>query len=98
DCPGHYMRRIKSVAVSVPSVVGPYTSLNCTLSLLRSTIRTKPDLRKGEYNSLSDSDDRFVTSYGSVQQVVTSGATSDSGMFETNLRDDRVLPFEGAGA
>jgi Tc toxin complex TcA C-terminal TcB-binding domain len=23
DCPGHYMRRIKSVALSIPSVVGP---------------------------------------------------------------------------
>ena len=29
---------------------------------------------------------------------MTSGAVSDSGMFETNLRDDRFLPFEGAGA
>ena len=28
DCPGHYMRRIKTVAVSTPSVVGPNTSLN----------------------------------------------------------------------
>lgn len=27
DCPGHYMRRIKSVARSIPSVVGPYTSV-----------------------------------------------------------------------
>ena len=32
DCPGHYMRRIKSVALTIPSVVGPYTSLNCTLT------------------------------------------------------------------
>ena len=37
DCPGHYMRRIKSVSVSVPSVVGPYTSLNCTVTLQSST-------------------------------------------------------------
>src|SRR5205823_3874625 len=31
DCPGHYMRRIKSVALSIPSVTGPYTSVNCTV-------------------------------------------------------------------
>ena len=37
DCPGHYMRRIKNVSLSVPSVVGPYTSVNCTLSLQSST-------------------------------------------------------------
>ncbi len=30
--------------------------------------------------------------------IVTSAATNDSGMFETNLRDERFLPFEGAGA
>ncbi len=33
DCPGHYLRRIKSVAISLPSVVGPYTSINCTATL-----------------------------------------------------------------
>ena len=29
---------------------------------------------------------------------MTSSAHNDSGMFETNLRDERLLPFEGAGA
>jgi hypothetical protein len=28
---------------------------------------------------------------------VTSGANVDSGLFETSLRDERFLPFEGAG-
>jgi hypothetical protein len=35
---------------------------------------------------------------GAVQSIVTSGASNDSGMFELNLRDERFLPFEGAGA
>ena len=35
DYPGHYLRRIKSVSISIPCVVGPYTSVNCTLSLLK---------------------------------------------------------------
>jgi hypothetical protein len=39
DCPGLYMRRIKNIAASVPCVVGPYTSINFTLSLQRSTVR-----------------------------------------------------------
>lgn len=101
DCPGHYMRRLKSVAVSVPAVVGPYSTLPCTLSLLRSSIRTSPLLRDGDeppYGRSGGEDDRFVDLFGSVQQIVTSGATNDSGMFETNLHDERLLPFEGAGA
>jgi hypothetical protein len=98
DCPGHYMRRIKSVAVSVPSVVGPYTSVNCTLSLLRSSVRKSPLPKDGEYARQGAEDDRFVDYAGAVQSVVTSAATNDPGLFEANLRDDRFLPFEGAGA
>ena len=30
--------------------------------------------------------------------MFTSSGNNDSGMFETNLRDERFLPFEGAGA
>jgi hypothetical protein len=43
-------------------------------------------------------DGRFLGYQGTVQSVVTGGASSDSGMFETNLRDERFLPFEGCGA
>lgn len=98
DCPGHYMRRIKSVAISIPSVVGPYTSVNCTLSLLRSSLRKSPIPKDGEYTRQGSEDDRFVDYSGAVQSIVTSGGNNDSGMFETNLRDERFLPFENAGA
>jgi hypothetical protein len=40
---------------------------------------------------------RFVTYPISVKSIVTSTAQNDSGMFEPNLRDERYLPFEGAG-
>lgn len=95
DCPGHYMCRIKNVALSIPSVAGPYTSVNCTLSLLKSSLR-KSSL--GQYERQGSEDDRFVDYIGAVQSIVTSGASNDDGMFETNLRDERFLPFEGAGA
>ncbi len=98
DCPGHYMRRLKSVTLSLPSVVGPYTSVNCTLSLLRSSIRKSPLPKDNTYKRTGADDDRFVDYFGSVQSIVTSGGSNDSGMFETNLRDERFLPFEGAGA
>lgn len=96
DYPGHYMRRIKNVSISIPCVTGPYTSINCTLSLSRSSIRKSPLLNKDKYERLKD-DDRFIDYFGSIQSIVTSSGNNDSGMFETNLRDERFLPFEGAG-
>lgn len=100
DAPGHYMRRIKNVSLSIPAVTGPYTSVNCTLSLLKNILRRSPQLRDGdEYQRVTDEEDaRFVDYYGTIQSIVTSNAQNDSGMFETNLRDERFLPFEGAGA
>src|SRR6266566_4150342 len=96
DCPGHYMRRMKSVALSIPSVVGPYTSVNCTLSLLKSSLRKSP-IAGDDYARQGSEDDRFVDYIGAVQSIATSSGQNDSGMFETNLRDERFLPFEGAG-
>ncbi|NMF84109.1 toxin [Nodosilinea sp. P-1105] len=97
DCPGHYMRRIKAVSLSIPSVTGPYTSVNCTLSLLRSSLRKSPLLSNETYARQSE-DARFIDYFGTIQSVVTSSGNDDSGMFEPNLRDERFLPFEGAGA
>ena len=99
DCPGHYHRRIKTLAVSTPSVVGPNTSLNLTVTLKSSTIRVSPLLANGGYaRDTTQDDSRFADSFGSTDAIVTSGGTNDSGMFETSLRDERFLPFEGAGA
>ena len=97
DGPGHYCRRIKTVAVSIPCIAGPYTSINCTLTLLKSSIRTKSVLTDGTYERSGSEDDRFNDSFGSLQTIVTSTGQNDSGLFETNLRDERYLPFEGAG-
>jgi hypothetical protein len=96
-CPGHYFRRIKSVAVSIPCVTGPNTSLNCRLTLLRSSIRKTPILGDGYARTGAD-DDRFVDDFSSLQSIVTSSGANDSGLFETNLRDERYLPFELHGA
>jgi hypothetical protein len=97
DCPGHYFRRIKSVAVTLPCVAGPYTSVNCTLTLQKSTIRIATDVPNGKYARPGSDDVRFNDYYGSIQSIVTSSAQSDSGLFEANLRDERYLPFENAG-
>ncbi len=41
--------------------------------------------------------DRFSDYFGSLRSIVTSSAQNDSGLFETNLRDERYLPFENSG-
>ncbi|WYZ35517.1 hypothetical protein EsH8_X_000164 [Colletotrichum jinshuiense] len=42
DYPGHFMRRIRSVSLTVPCVAGPYTGVHCKLQQLSSTIRFRP--------------------------------------------------------
>jgi hypothetical protein len=98
DGPGHYFRRIRSVAVSIPCVVGPYSSVNCKLTLLKSSVRQTPILHDGVYEREGAEDDRFSDCFGSLESVVTSSAQNDSGLFETNARDERRLPFEYSGA
>ncbi|MBS1789172.1 MAG: insecticidal toxin protein [Acidobacteria bacterium] len=96
DGPGHFFRRIKTVAVSIPCVTGPYASVNCTLTLLKSSIRKTPVVGD-QYAHVDAEDSRFSDSFGSLQSIVTSSAQNDSGLFETNLRDERYLPFENSG-
>jgi hypothetical protein len=98
DCPGHYFRRIKSVSLSIPCVAGPYSSVNCTLTLLKSSIRRSPSVGDDGYARAGADDARFSDHFGSLQSIVTSSGQTDSGLFETNLRDEKYLPFEGSGA
>jgi hypothetical protein len=98
DAPSLYMRRLRYVSLSIPCVTGPYASVNCTLSLLKSTVRISPALLDGEYARQGSEDTRFRDYVGAIQSVVTSGSADDSGMFEVNLRDERRLPFDGCGA
>ncbi len=44
DYPGHYLRRIKNVSLTIPSVLGPMTGVHCRLTLLSSETRIDPRL------------------------------------------------------
>jgi hypothetical protein len=98
DGPGHYFRRIKTVAISIPCVTGPYASVNCTATLTKSSVRTSGVAGGDGYVRTGADDSRFNDHFGSTQSIVTSSAQNDSGLFETNLRDERYLPFENSGA
>lgn len=95
DYPGHHLRRIKSVSLSIPCVAGPYTTISCKLSLVNSKYR---ETGVNKHSPVYDSDDQYKQLYGSIQSIATSHAQNDSGMFEFSFRDERYLPFEGAGA
>jgi len=103
DYPGHYMRRIKSVSLTIPCVTGPYTSINCRLTFMKNSIRKNVSTKTPEGTESYDrspigDDPRFVDNIGAVQSIVTSNGQNDSGLFELNFQDERYLPFEDAGA
>lgn len=97
DGPGHYFRRLKSVAISIPCVGGPYASVTCLLTQTKSSIRRSPRLRNGSYAREGAEDDRFSDRFGRSEYIVTSSGQYDFGLLDTNLRDERYLPFEGTG-
>ncbi|MCA9549797.1 MAG: hypothetical protein KC933_07170 [Myxococcales bacterium] len=84
--PGHYRRRIRAVRLTIPCVTGPYVNISAVLSLVRSHIRSDPSAPQVEFPV-----QRSVS-------VATSSAQSDAGVFELSFRDERYMPFEGAGA
>jgi hypothetical protein len=44
DFPGQYLRRIRSVSLTLPCVAGPYTGVHCRLTLIDSLTRIDPRL------------------------------------------------------
>jgi hypothetical protein len=103
DFPGHYFRRLKSVSLTLPCVTGPYTTVSCTLRLLKNSIRINTSGQDAYPHNTDDAglpaeDTRFIENGIPVKVVATSSGQNDSGTFELNFRDERYLPFEGAGA
>jgi hypothetical protein len=102
DYQGHFFRRIKSMSISIPCVVGPYTTVNATLRLIKNSVRINTQAGDQYAHNSEDGvftdDVRFRDSLVNVKAIATSSAQNDSGMFDLNFRDERYLPFEGAGA
>lgn len=102
DYAGHYFRRLKSVSLSLPCVAGPHTTVSCTLRLIRNMVRVNSSAgaqyEHNNDNGVFTDDTRFRESHLRVNAIATSNGQNDSGMFELTFRDERYLPFEGAGA
>ncbi len=102
DHPGHYFRRLRSVALTVPCVTGPYTGVNADLTLDTAIVRTTSTLPGGKYTpaiaAQPPSDPATFTVTNPGVSISTSSGQNDAGLFEVSLRDERWLPFEGQGA
>ncbi len=85
--PGQYKRRLKAVRVTIPCITGPYVNVGATLALEASWLRPR-----------ADSPDLVDVPASRVVAIATSTAQNDAGVFELSFRDERYLPFEGAGA
>lgn len=93
DRPGHYMRRIRRIGVTVPAVVGPHSNLAVRLKLMGSSIRRLTG--GGAYKRQGPEDPRFLDFNGVVEATLqaTPGAAP-----EAPSARDQLLPFEGYGA
>ena len=85
DYPTHWDRRIKSLSVSIPAVVGPHTAVGCTLTM--------------ESSKTKRSDGRFDAEPPSTvpRSISLSTGRNDSGVFDVTRSDGRYLPFETCG-
>ncbi|MFF9120455.1 neuraminidase-like domain-containing protein [Streptomyces massasporeus] len=91
--PGQYRRRLKAVRLTMPCVTGPYTNVGATLRLTGSRIRTA-----GPANKTDPLATLTPVPPGHTVSIATSKAQRDAGVFEFSFRDERYMPFEGAGA
>lgn len=105
DYPGHYLRRLHSVALSMPALLGPYQNIRATLTQTQSRLLVKPDIEGVKFltpKATRDDDQgdgsNVLMSLRARQQVCLSSATQDIGLVSNPEADDRYRPFEGTGA
>lgn len=103
DYPGQYCRKLKSISISVPAVVGPYQNVKAVLTQLTNQIVLKPDANAvnfllGSEQASVPGPDVLRSNWWINQQIAISNGASDNGMFQLSFQDERYLPFEGTGA
>ena len=100
DYPGHYLRQIKFVTLTLPTLVGPYQDVRATLTQTSSSTLLKADINGVNYlnDSSTGNANNIVTNLRASQQVAVSSGLNDGGLFVLSFGDERYLPFEGTGA
>ncbi|KWK14000.1 toxin [Burkholderia stagnalis] len=102
DYPGQYARQIKSVAVTIPAILGPNQNIKAILMQTGSQILLKPDINGADYllglGSATPDTSVLRANWRASQKVALSTGLSDTGTFQDELNDERYMPFEGTGA
>ena len=102
DFPGHYQRQIKSIAITIPAVVGPYQNIHATLSQTNSKTLLGNDLETAQFllgvSGASPNPTQLRENWNTHQSIALSRGNADTGLFELRFEDPRYLPFEGTGA
>lgn len=101
DYPNHYRRKIKTISVTIPAVVGPYQDIHASLTQVSNYILMEPD-QEGEAflskNQNGQQPSSVRSNYNANQQISLSNGNQDTGLFQLNFDDNMYLPFEGTGA
>ncbi|MGF6315409.1 neuraminidase-like domain-containing protein [Pseudomonas frederiksbergensis] len=86
DYPGHRLRRIKSISISLPAVLGPYEDIRATLTQTSTEV------------VMPGTDKTVMKGLRANQQIALSTGIDDNGLFTLSFQDERYLPFEYTGA
>jgi Tc toxin complex TcA C-terminal TcB-binding domain/Neuraminidase-like domain/Salmonella virulence plasmid 28.1kDa A protein len=108
DFPGHYLRKVKTLSLSIPAVLPPYQNINATLTQLSSQIVLTSDgqgglgavefLLGGTKDAKNPGPGALQSNASASQAIALSRGIDDFGLFELSFNDERYLPFEGTGA
>ncbi|WP_137762165.1 neuraminidase-like domain-containing protein [Nissabacter sp. SGAir0207] len=100
DYPGHYLRQIKALSVTLPALIAPYQDICMMLTQTGSSVLLKPDVEGVKYlvDPKKGSSANVLKNPRASQQIAVSSGLNDAGVFELNFGDERYLPFEGTGA
>ncbi|NWB47547.1 neuraminidase-like domain-containing protein [Pseudomonas gingeri] len=103
DYPGHYLRQIRRIAVTLPAVLGPYEMACMTLTQISSKLLIKPSLGGARHlydPQHPDADTTHVRYNLRAQpQVAVSDGLDDDGVGSRySFEDDRYASFERTGA
>lgn len=103
DYPGHYLRQIRRVSITLPALFGPYETACMTLTQLSSKLLIKPDPGGAQhlYDPAHDDADTTYVRYNlrAQPQIAVSDGLDDDGIGSRFAFDeDRYASFERTGA
>jgi Tc toxin complex TcA C-terminal TcB-binding domain/Neuraminidase-like domain len=102
DHPGQFFRRHRRVGITAPSLSGPYTGLNATLTLNSAAIRVQPPTDPyvpASATAIPPTAAFSVSTVPVTAMIATSTGRNDDGQPDARTSlDDRWRPFEGLGA